>query len=660
MPAKKKSKSKRRTVTRKFDARPDTADFRDRIFVPTLVEVPIELPLALYVKTKPVILDQGSEGACTGFGLAACANYLLRTRKIVPDSKPVSPKMLYELAKRYDEWSGEDYDGSSARGAMKGWHKHGVCGQDFWPNDGGKRLSAKRAANAAARPLGAYFRVDHTDIVAMHAAMAEVGILYATGMVHAGWDNVGKDGVIRRYKRIKGGHAFAIVGYDSEGFWIQNSWGDKWGKKGYAHLSYSDWLENGMDIWVARLGAPVQTDIDGTATFGQAGAITGRVSAVALRPHVISIGNDGQLRKSGPFGNDLDDIKEIINTELPRVTESWSKKRILLYAHGGLVGEKNALQRVENYLPALLDARIYPIAFIWKTDFWTTLKNILKDAFSRRRAEGVLDDTKDFVLNRIDDALEPLARALTGKAQWDEMKENGIRSTTSVDGGARHVADLLAELAASDSRVEFHVAGHSAGSIFQAPLVQYLATEGEIKRGPLKGETGLGLPIETCTLWAPACTVRLFKRTYLEVFNARQIKKFALFNLTGRAEKDDHCARIYNKSLLYLVSNAFESKPRIPLFRDGEPILGMHKFVRKDKALKELFRKRAADYVRAPNREEEGTPDASTASSHGDFDDDVPTVKALLARISAKQKSQAKLNFPRSSSSAKDVRARYR
>ena len=36
------------------------------------------------------------------------------------------------MARRYDEWPGEDYTGSSARGAMKGWHKHGVCAEAEW------------------------------------------------------------------------------------------------------------------------------------------------------------------------------------------------------------------------------------------------------------------------------------------------------------------------------------------------------------------------------------------------------------------------------------------------------------------------------------------------------------------------------------------------
>src|SRR5687767_2649988 len=130
----------RRTSARKrrFDARPDTIDFRDLMFVPTLVEVPVERPLATFIRLTgghAAILDQGVEGACTGFGLAAVCNHLLRAREVRPDRMPVSPRMLYAMARRYDEWPGEDYDGSSARGGMKGWHKHGVCSQALWPHE---------------------------------------------------------------------------------------------------------------------------------------------------------------------------------------------------------------------------------------------------------------------------------------------------------------------------------------------------------------------------------------------------------------------------------------------------------------------------------------------------------------------------------------------
>src|SRR6266481_5100096 len=128
------AKRKTSRTPRTLDARPDTLDFRDRMYEPTLVEVPTERPLSDYLKARVPVLDQGKEGACTGFGLATVIHYLLRTRRVVPDRAEVSPWMLYEMARRYDEWPGEHYEGSSARGAMTGWVKHGVCSAEKWPH----------------------------------------------------------------------------------------------------------------------------------------------------------------------------------------------------------------------------------------------------------------------------------------------------------------------------------------------------------------------------------------------------------------------------------------------------------------------------------------------------------------------------------------------
>ena len=213
-----------------LNALPDLPDFRDKLYIPTLVDVPETRTLKEYISAKVPLLDQGQEGACTGFALATVVNYLLRTRKVEPRTVRASPDMLYALAKRYDEWSGENYDGSSARGAMKGWHKHGVCESVVWKKH--TRLAPDVVSNAANQPLGAYFRVNQKDLVAMHSAISETGILYATASVHAGWDEPDEKGYIP-YRRVKdGGHAFAIIGYDERGFWIQNSWGVDWGYKG--------------------------------------------------------------------------------------------------------------------------------------------------------------------------------------------------------------------------------------------------------------------------------------------------------------------------------------------------------------------------------------------------------------------------------------------
>ena len=643
-----------------YNARPDTIDFRDTMYEPTLIEVPTRKAIEDYKKLKVPILDQGQEGACTGFGLATVAHFLLRTRKVFPDKTNVSPRMFYEMAKRYDEWPGEDYEGSSARGAMKGWHKHGICTADIWPYIFKKtdtKLSTERINDAARRPLGAYLRVNHRDLVSMHAAMTEVGVLYATATVHSGWQRISRDGFIPLVDDVLGGHAFALIAYDERGFWLQNSWGPKWGAGGFGLITYSDWLKNGTDVWVARLGAPVSMETRGArSTAKYAGQVlpTG-LTYGDLKPHVISIGNDGQLEPGGNYGTSEEDLDEIINVDFLRITGNWSKKRILLYAHGGLVDGPSALQRISDYRQPLLEREIYPLAFIWHSDYWTTLSNMLDDAQRRRRPEGFLDKTKDFMLDRLDDALEPLARQLTGKAAWDEMKENAMLSTVSPAGGARKLVICLKKLFDTHKNIEIHIVGHSAGSIFHAPLIQFLTASGTITSGPMKGENGAGLTIATCTLWAPACTIKLFKETYLPVINGGGIKRFSLFTLTDQFERDDNCANIYNKSLLYLVSNAFEDKPRIPLpvlGRDGVPILGMERFVSQDFQLKRLFGKGGnGDWILSPNTQSNNPKNHATARHHGDFDDDKATVTATLNRILKKGPVAADFVFPRSASS---------
>jgi hypothetical protein len=141
---------------------------------------------------------------------------------------------------------------------------------------------------------------------------------------------------------------------------------------------------------------------------------------------------------------------------------------------------------------------------------------------------------------------------------------------------------------------------------------------------------GNGLPIASCTLWAPSCTMDVYRQQYLTAIRSGQLQHFALFTLTDKAERDDTCANIYHKSLLYLVSNAFERTLRKPLFRqsDGEPLLGMEKFVGRLAA-----RDRPGDWVLSPNAAAEGERDAARSTTHGDFDDDAATLKATLARI---------------------------
>ena len=642
-----KATTKPKTFQRKLDARRDTLDFRDRMFEPTLIEVPVRRPLDDYLVAGVPVLDQGTEGACTGFGLATVVHYLLRTRRVVPDPDAVSPRMLYDMARRYDEWPGEKYEGSSARGAMKGWHKHGVCSAEHWryKDHQDERKYRARFEDALRRPLGAYLRVNHKDIIAMHSAISEVGILYATAQVHSGWNDIGSNGVIRHDETVEvlGGHAFAIVAYDERGFWIQNSWDTDWGYRGFGLVSYDDWLSNGSDVWVARLGAPIELRSYDSVSRGVSVASGGSRSYMFcdLRPHIISIGNDGVLRTDGTYGTSADDVDEIFT----HIQDQTARRpHLLLYAHGGLTAEDSAVQKVADLRGPLLDAGVYPLSLIWKTDFWTTVTNILRDAVARRRPEGILDSSKDFMLDRLDDALEPLARIVGGKAQWDEMKENATLASGPA-GGLIHVARSLAALVKARPGLKVHMVGHSAGSILLGGLLARLSKS---------------VTIETCTLWAPACTTDVYRKQYLPAIRSRQLRNFSLFTLTDKAERDDHCARIYHKSLLYLVSHAFEARLRKPWVMDdeddgSEPLLGMAKY------LERLPKgEKPADWVLAPNAKPTGRADASAATAHGAFDDDPATLQATLARILGKATSHRSFRHGRSNAANRERRSALR
>src|SRR6266853_5988976 len=78
-----------RFTGRVLDARPDRLDFRDLPYRPPLRSLPPFYPSEQDVRrfiegyvAGDLILDQGNEGACTGFGLACVANYLLWIRHV--------------------------------------------------------------------------------------------------------------------------------------------------------------------------------------------------------------------------------------------------------------------------------------------------------------------------------------------------------------------------------------------------------------------------------------------------------------------------------------------------------------------------------------------------------------------------------------------------
>ncbi len=178
--------------------------------------------------------------------------------------------MLYKFARRYDEYEGEDYEGSSCRGALKGWFHHGVCRETLWQYDKGPNRLPMPGwdLDAQEQTLGVYYRIDIKSIIDMQAAINQVGAIYVSAYTHAGWDALEnskapprshKDLPVIDYNGIPardGGHAFALVGFSREVL-LSRTPGVVTGVPAVLLLlSYADWLAHGMDAWVVAMGVP--------------------------------------------------------------------------------------------------------------------------------------------------------------------------------------------------------------------------------------------------------------------------------------------------------------------------------------------------------------------------------------------------------------------
>ena len=502
-------------MNRTLDAVPDRVDVRDFIFPARLTSLPREIVNCGLV---PEILDQGTEGACTGFALAAVINFLLAQQERPQDR--VSPRMLYELARRYDEWPGEGYTGSSARGAMKAWVRHGVCRREQWADDLRDigAFTPDIAKVSMNTPGGAFYRVNHRDVRDMHCALAEVGILYITLMVHEGWGEPGpltravecrdRDGnvqtmnlpVIRRAGRADSGHAVAIVGYTREGFIIQNSWGPDWGVGGFALLPYEDYMLHATDVWVAQLGVPVEVDLwqsdGGASTSAGLQRAAPAIPLAQIRPYVVDVGNNGELSRTGNYWTTEADIERLFSESIPNATRNWAKKRILLYLHGGLNEEDDVARRIVAFGDVLSANEIYPIHIMWETGWKDTIKSIVKDYFTDvdERAGDWISRFRQGLTDAKDISLE-LTASMPGTAAWNEMKENARISSTHAGGLGgmqilhRFATAAIAQVSAAD-RQNWELARCRA----QRRL--------DLRRVRRCGAVGVGCPVQdACSSW---------------------------------------------------------------------------------------------------------------------------------------------------------------
>lgn len=161
---------------------------------------------------SPYNLDQNGYPRCVGYSVKTeLMNGPVRRAAASPTADE-----LYAWAQRNDEWSGEDYDGTSVRAGMKAAVHYTEVTEYRW----------------------AFTMDDVIRWLSLYGPLV-VGTDWYEGMSRP---HTGKDGRswIEPAGAYQGGHAYGLngVNIEQEKVRVENNWGREYGDKGFAWMSF--------------------------------------------------------------------------------------------------------------------------------------------------------------------------------------------------------------------------------------------------------------------------------------------------------------------------------------------------------------------------------------------------------------------------------------
>lgn len=191
----------------------------------------------------PPVKNQGRIGSCVGH-----SGRVVYGDTLDFDGKEPSAMWIYKKGKIHDPFPGEDYSGTTIRGACRGLIKEGCCEEKFWPyldNEDAPILEGA-AENAAEHKIDSYYVIPKQNHDLIKKTLLKE-TLWTSFKVNTEFYYTPKNGIVDSEKYLAssaaGGHAVAMTGWkiiDGNLYWeFQNSWGTRFGDAGFFYFESS-------------------------------------------------------------------------------------------------------------------------------------------------------------------------------------------------------------------------------------------------------------------------------------------------------------------------------------------------------------------------------------------------------------------------------------
>jgi C1A family cysteine protease len=246
---------------------PDLPDHRDLVFSaprPVLQKLPTKVNLT---SKCPPVFDQGQIGSCTANAIGAAIEFDRMKQRL---SSFMPSRLFIYYNERVMENTVNEDSGAMIRDGIKSVAQQGVCAEKMWPYDPGpfppnphltEEPTPPCYKEALKHTAVKYERISR-NLSQMKGCLA-AGYPFVLGFTV--YDSFESDVVARTGKvpmpspadGVVGGHAVLAVGYDDAGnfFRMRNSWGTRWGMKGYFTMPYAYLLDENLsdDFWQITL-----------------------------------------------------------------------------------------------------------------------------------------------------------------------------------------------------------------------------------------------------------------------------------------------------------------------------------------------------------------------------------------------------------------------